>query len=345
MPLFIDSVQSKEFSQLRVLAYGPSLTRKTWWAAKAAEAGFNVLLLDGDGNPQVLNNLPPEAQRRIRHIRCRDGVQEVKFSLLLTALLGGHHTVWDDTANRMAFSAKDKTHDHFVLNVRKLTSNDVLVLDSWTAAQDSAMLYYAQQNDINLADAQKAERESYNWQGNLNRFWLMALKALPCHVIVVGHSTIYEKRKKVLGKEEVEWVRTQPVSSSGPNAMAMSKSFSEVLFFSIDNLGKVQVDGTSKNDRDGGSRVLAVKRPWEDLQFVDFIKASNNPMPQPDAEMPGCIFVPAGEEIPGPSGQTGPLVSAQTAKATTLQVKPSVLPAQQQAKPAGMSLMGLATKR
>ena len=52
----------------RLLIYGPAKTRKTWFATKAAELGFNVILIDTDYGFHVTQNLTPEARRRIYHL-------------------------------------------------------------------------------------------------------------------------------------------------------------------------------------------------------------------------------------------------------------------------------------
>ena len=58
--------------RLRLLLYGPAKTKKTWLAGTAAEAGFNVLLLDNEQGAGILRNLSPEARKRIYRIDIQD---------------------------------------------------------------------------------------------------------------------------------------------------------------------------------------------------------------------------------------------------------------------------------
>lgn len=260
---------------LRVLAYGPAKSKKTWWAAKAAEAGFRVHILDGDNGWQILKNIDKEAQKRIEVIDLVDKTKSAVFAVAMTLLLKDGKLIWNENTKT---SAKLKPQDATVkLDLDELNHEDVLVVDSWTALVWSLVLRYAKENGIDLTDPEKADRDYYGWSNSLVKWMLNQLQSLPCHVIVIGHSTVYEKYSK--DGKTIEMQRRQPVSTSGPNAMLMASKFSDVLYFSVKGSSfKIDVDGD--NDKDGGSRGLPPKvYNWEDLQFKDVCAAYGIPLP------------------------------------------------------------------
>lgn len=261
---------------LRVLEYGPAKSKKTWWAANAATAGFNVILLDGDDGWHILTNLPKEAQVRVQVVDLTDKTKEPVFAMALTMLLKEGKLIWDEK-NKVSAKMNPKNAT-VILDTSTLTQNDVLVIDSWTALVWSLVLRYAKENAVDLTDPEKADRDFYGWGNAMTKWMLNQLKSLPCHVIVIGHSTVYEKYSK--DGKKLEMQRRQPVSTSGPNAMQMASKFSDILYFSVKGSAfKIDVDGD--NDKDGGSRALPPKvYNWDELQFADLCKAYGIPLPQ-----------------------------------------------------------------
>ena len=155
---------------LRVLCYGPAKSKKTWWAGKAAEAGFNVTVLDGDNGWQILNNILPEAQERINVIELVDTMKNAVFCVALTQLLKDSQLVWNEKLG--ASSKMQPTNATAIVDLEKLTTNDVLVIDSWTALVWSLVLRYAKENGVDLTDPEKADREFYSW-GNSMVKWML----------------------------------------------------------------------------------------------------------------------------------------------------------------------------
>ena len=86
---------------LRELPFGPSQTKKTLWSGKAAEAGFNVCLLDGDGHYQILNTLTDEAKKRVHIIRGVDKLMKPQFGILVCHVFRGLPVLWDDVNNEI----------------------------------------------------------------------------------------------------------------------------------------------------------------------------------------------------------------------------------------------------
>ena len=260
---------------LRVLAYGPAKTKKTWWAAKAAESNFNVILLDGDDGWHILKNIDKQYQKRISVIRMVDTHKSAAFCKGMTTLLKEYKLVWDEVKKQ---SSKLQPNANCIyLNFETLTRNDVVIVDSWTALTYSLMFQFAMENDIDISDANKVEWDGYGWAGRIATWMINQLQALPCHVIVIGHRTVYEKRSK--DGKTVESQRQQLASTSGNHAATMPGKFSDILTFSIKG-ASYKIDTSGDYDRDGGSRLFPPKiYNWEELQFKDLILAAGNVLP------------------------------------------------------------------
>ena len=211
---------------LRLLCYGPAKSKKTWWIGKAAEAGYNVLLLDGDNGWHILKQIKPEAQKRIQVVNVMDELNQVIFAPMLTRLMKTGKIIWDEKAKKTQFQTNENC---ISIDLTKLTANDVLVVDSWTALVTSLMWQFAKENTIDLSEADKNDWDFYGWAGRLSLWVASRLTALPCHIVVIAHATMYEKRSKD-GKKIISQKR-QIIGTSGPNAMQMPSKFSDILYF------------------------------------------------------------------------------------------------------------------
>lgn len=260
---------------LRILAYGPGKTKKTWWAGKAAESNFNVILMDGDDGYHILKNIKPEAQKRITVVDVVDTHKQAVFCVAMTELLKNYKLVWDE---QRKVNAKLQPNEHCInIDLTQLTSNDLLVIDSWTALTWSLVVRYANENMIDLTDAEKTEWDGYGWSGRLATWMLGQLKALPCHVVVIAHQTMYEKRSK--DGKNIEWQKQQIVSTSGNHAMTVPSKFSEILNFSAKG-SSFKIDTNGDVEKDGGARIVPPGiYKWEELQFVDICKMAGNKLP------------------------------------------------------------------
>ena len=119
-------------------------------------------------------------------------------------------------------------------------------------------------------------------------YFLKQGKALPCHFIVIGHQTIYEKHKKVMingrEKDTIEWSRLQIQSTSGPHAMTVGTEFSDILrfYFVGDN---VKISTTAEEGILGGSRLIPPgSYKWADLQFKDICEQAGIDIPKDSPE-------------------------------------------------------------
>lgn len=341
MPTLDTMIDDKQML-LRVLAYGPAKAKKTWFAGTAAEAGFNVLMLNGDDGHHILKNIRRDAQKRIRIINCFDKLSSPQMGAVAVRMLRGDRVLWDDTDNKM-IKLPVEGHGHFILDTSKLTPRDVLLIDSWTALQWSIKWNSAMQKNVDLSDDSdnKPDWEVYGDSGRLLDWCLAQISGLNCHVIVIGHSEIYEKYKKdSKGKQtaEIEFSRTQPISSSRAHAMKLAKYFSDVLYFQMIG-NQYYIDTGARADRDSGSRNVEPKNwKWEELSFGKLCELANATLPAADApvEMPAAAYYAPGEEVPSlyataaaaakPTASVANAGSAPALQASTaLQMKPTGL--------------------
>ncbi len=296
---------------MRILAYGAAKMKKTWWAGKAAESGFNVILIDSDNGAHILNNIAVEARSRITHIKTVGHTDDSSIPAeFLTRLLTGKPFLWDEPERKIAptVEMRFERHSHYYIDISKLTMNDVLVIDSWTKVANSLIYRWFMQNNIEFTSLnraregkgnQRTHRGMFGWTRQMATWLTNQMLTLPCHVIVIAHQTVYEKRKvDEQGNEVVEWSRTQPISTSGPHAMQMAVDFSEILFFSR-AMQFFKIDTAGETLREGGCRFTPPSSySWDDLQFVDICKIANSPMPDTMEEQTAFRWFAAGEYMP-----------------------------------------------
>lgn len=307
MPQLDKRLEDKDML-LRELVYGPAKSKKTWWVGKAAEAGYNVLLLDGDDGWHILTQIKPEARKRIQVMDLNDDLNKVNFSTFMARLLKTGTIVWDEEKKK---SAKLNPNANCVsIDLNKMGKHDLLVVDSWTALIKSLMWQYAIENTIDLSEADKSDWDFYGWGGRLALWMLDRLASLNCHLVVIAHATIYEKRSKD-GKKVISQKR-QIISTSGPNAMQIPSKFSDVLYF-YPKGSAFKIDTKGTDEADGGSRLVPPGvYNWDDLQFVDLIKAAGLDLPPVDN--PFIDYAVAVKEPVKPRGGLIKTVAKPTAK-------------------------------
>lgn len=344
----LDDPRVSDSNLRRELLYGPSQTKKTFWAGMAAEAGFNVLLLNGDGNFQILKNLTPAAQKRVRVVQAFDKLGSPQFATLCSNLFKADKPVlWDDTQNCIVYHARNVVAEnyHYWIDFRKMTPNDVIVLDSWTAFVASTAWDMSNSQGVDLSDGSKMEWDLYGPTGRLATWLLQKIGGLPCHLIVIGHDTMWERRKggKGADKNDILETRRQLISTSGNQAKVLPKYFTDTLYFSVVGTGMHFIDGQTVSDREGGSRTIPEKRKWEEFQFIDLIKKSSCILPTPDAPMPGCVLYAPGEipdEFKPAAGLLGNTATNKVLSNSTATAGVTVS-AEVASKPKGLAALGI----
>lgn len=310
--------------RMRIMIYGPAKTKKTWWAGTAAEAGFNVLLLDGEQGGGILKQLSAPARNRIYRIDTQDVAGRAVFAEFLTFFCKFTNFNWDETTKR--FATGKPTENQIVLNREKLlTRNTVLVVDSYSALVLSLVQRYSIEQNIDLSDASKTEWEGYRWAGALASWMIQSLVQLPCHVILIGHQEMYEKRKDKV----VEWSRLQMKSVSGPHAMTIANKFDDVLYTSVAG-SSFYIDSRAEKDRDGGARYVPPNRyKWEDLSIKKLCELGGIALPPSDLPTMAQLIAEAKQEaltkttsIPS-ANNIGPKITA--GNAGNLELKPNLI--------------------
>lgn len=261
---------------LRMLLLGKGKSQKTWWAARCAELGYNVVLLDGDDGAGIVQQISPEGRKRLLICNAVNTDTTPVFAQFCARFFRKEASfVWDEQEKRGAFPGMlNKAHSHIKFQPSLFTRNDVVVLDSWTALVESTLVQFAEENHLDLFDAKKTEWDGYGWQGRFLAMVLNRMHTLPCHVIFVGHSYVYEKYSGTGKNRVLVSQHTQPVSSSGPHGGSLSKQFSDILFFERVSETLVKVNTAADSDRDGGCRFVAPgKYNWEDFGPDKFFKA------------------------------------------------------------------------
>ncbi len=294
-------------SLCKILIYGDIKTKKTWWALRAAEAGFNVTLLDGDNGHHIIAKQSEKAKKKIAYIPLVDTPDEAFFHNFIGRMykMKGFGV---NERTRSTLSAmnekqwlKNPEDPTMYFNPEKLNSNDVLIVDSWSAFCRSMAKHFAIQNDQNHiptgandrknqnVDLGRQSWEDYGWGKNVAQKVLSMLQALPCHVVVIAHSVehiVYEEKTSSSGKkvQEIKSQTMQPLGYSGPQGRILGQFFSDILYTYIDKMDKYRITTKPLFDAVGGSRILDPKiYSWDELSWDELIKASNGLYRLPDS--------------------------------------------------------------
>lgn len=304
MPVMSDK-SAQESRLLRMFLYGKGKTKKTTWACKAAELGYNVLHIDGDDGAHVLwqeGIINHDAWGKITTVNVVDTLDRAVFASFMARFCkDGNEFIWDEQKKQIAFaSVADPNHSHISFCPSLLTPNDIIITDSWTMLSASSMLSYAKEQNIDLSEADKTEWGGYGFQNRFLDFVIRQLKALPCHVIVIGHATTYEKYSNKdldpTGKARIISQTVQPISSTGPHAQKLDGSFSDVLYFSKISDTAYYINTGGSKDRVGGSRHFdGAEYPWRDFSIAKFFAAANS-IPAQNSPPTGWQFFEAGEK-------------------------------------------------
>ncbi len=298
---------------LRLLCYGPAKVKKTWWALNAVKAGFNVLLLDADGGNQIITQMKLDELElaRINVINIVDKQDHPVACHFVTRFLIGNPFMWDeqDKSVLLRTASALAAHNHYIFDPKKLTHNDVVIFDSWDAITWSLAWRWYTENGVKVESADQAKTSDklwpgYRWSGAMASWMLKQIKALSnqCHVIVIGHQSVYEKRhEEIVGgktKQVIDWSRTQVKSTSGPHGMELASAFTDIPYFNVIG-SRFTIDTRVESDRDGGCTVMpSGSFKWEDLQFGDVIEKAGIRPADIKAPLEAAIWYPSGVDLP-----------------------------------------------
>lgn len=273
---------------------------KTTWLLEAAEAGFNVLLLDGDVAQQRINDLSPGAKSRVFYMNVQDelvGRVNPKMIQIVADFFVSTTFLWNDTKQAM-YSRVSDPHDPesgacldevWVIKPGKLDHTWVLGVDSWSTLSYSAMLAKAESENVDIADIEKAERNIYAGAGNrLTNIAHTQMKA-PCHTIFTGHPSQYEKRMSQAGKTVkeasrendmiVEWTKLVPKSSSNAHGYSIGSKFSDIGWIDVTRTGKREMNFLKSPERTSGGSLNSKGDPKTDHSFASLVRRIGGTVP------------------------------------------------------------------
>jgi hypothetical protein len=286
-PFDVLEQQALSLVKTKTLIYGAAKTKKTWWAARIAELGFNVHFFAAEEGTQIIRMLPNDIRKTINIIDLRDRPDMSVASIFLALVAKQKPFCWDDVdrIQRTTQGGCDPTHGHYWIDTSKLTTRDVIVVDTWTMVSASILLQAAMDKGIDLSDASRPEQDIYNYMWNFAVWLLKNICSLNCHIVVVSHQESFDKyrpKKNPKDKNEpqiLQFSRIQPVAHTRNFGMRMAASFDNVLYFYLigDN---VRVSTEANSDRDAGSRVIGPGTfSWDDLQFKHICEANKIKVP------------------------------------------------------------------
>ena len=298
----------------RVCLYGPAKSRKTTWALMAAEAGYRVLLLDSDRGSDVLVQLSLAARQRVYIFECHDSAEDAYAAAFTTYAFKTFHFWVNEETRRLSFT---KLPGLAHVDFRNFGNDTIVVYDSYTALVQSVVKSFCRENSIDLSDAKKTEWPGYGYAAMYLNWFLGQTKLLPCHLIMIGHSTQYEKYKKIPGSDKqgaLEWSRRQLKSSSNPHSMGITKEFTDVLYTYVEGR-QAYIDTRGNQYEEAGSRTIQPDRyKWEEMSFAALAKAAGV---SPPVGVEPFEFTMEPANTPLVSG-SGPLPLAITTKSPIL---------------------------
>lgn len=308
---------------VKLLLIGDSGAGKDHWICEAAEAGFNVILNDGDVATQTVNRrkengdyfFSEEARNRIFIFDFTDKMLKPLFQENILAWIKARPSfMWDDTNQKLANPRKDDLSESTVWEVTpsKFTSRDIWVIDTWTSLMQSVKQEVGNRTGVDIGQMDRADQSVYASYRNRADQILSVIKGAPCHVVVLAHPEEYAKMKKERGKQkrqaqqEVEFIKAVPLSCSKPHGRTMGGNFSEVLWIESNSLGKRFIDARPDVNKVVKSRWTERKETTE-YSFANLVRASGGTVPQSDGTCEGIIEHPPGTfDAPEPGAASKP---------------------------------------
>ena len=339
-------------AKINFLIYGKPRTKKTWWAIKFAEAGFNIIHLCMDvGGYNIVKQISEEARNRIYIVDISDTLDRPVAPLFFNKLLKEEYDeqrvlkpskfYWNENNKTIipTIGGLKADNSYVEIDIRKITKNEIIIIDSWTAFIWSLQWYYAIKTnfDFSVPPPEWEIRSEFGWTRQFATWAYKQLQSLPCHLIIIAHEDRYEKRKLVKdertgkNKEEIEWVKTQIKSTSGNHATQMPADFEMFRFVLFAN--EFHIDARPSTEFDCGSRIIAPALwKWDNLSPTVVCKELNISPPS-DINPPTAFkFYNRGDEHPQFGGLQKSIAQTAAAKANLLEAS-KVKPVLQFGKP------------
>lgn len=261
--------------KIRLLVYGTAKTRKTWWSGSAAEV-YRVTVLDGDNNTRILRKLPPEQQARIQRIPLAGKPNYPAMVLFLSALFKLKTFLWDLDKEEVTRPEFIKPEGRYLdVSLHRMTSDDLLIIDSWTKLATDTAIQYAAQNNLDAFGGKKKDFDFYGYQDLVLDAILGAMNCLPCHLIVTGHEQYYTAKIKD-GVIEREVTKLQLVSSTGKHAAKLPAHLADVLWFKLDGESTLIHTAGTEYRVGGAASVPPGKYRFENFKFKQYMELAGH---------------------------------------------------------------------
>lgn len=296
---------------VKLLLIGDGKIGKTHYAGMPAGEGFNVLYLDGDVGAQTIAGLPAKARENIYLLSMADriggGRRTPDFIDSMIQFTGLIKFRWNDTDSKLA-SVRDKGVEIWEITPGRLDHTVVLVIDSWTSLTESIMLKCALANGVDLASATTADmRPVYQSAALQATALLQVIRAMPCHVIVIGHPDEYthltkpEGRKVKDAKETdmiIDWTKMIAKTTSKPQGLVMPKYFTDVAWAEMNPAGtERRLNFKVKSDRVSGGHFNDSKAADGEYSFVNLVRQIGGRAPASHAPTDSWLnIIPADAE-------------------------------------------------
>lgn len=278
---------------IKMLLTAEAKMGKTHYAAQAAAAGFNVLMLDGDGGAATVARLPLETRRNIYLLNCGDqlvaGLRDSRFQDTIREFTSMAKFRWNDTAGRIA-TRNDREGEIWQIEPAKIDHTCVLILDAWTGYVESLQLKCAREVGVDIQTATTQQmRPVYQMSGLRATALLQMFRAARCHVICIAHADEYQHTKAPDGKtvsgvkegeREILWTKRIPKSTSRPHGLQMAKYFTDSPWMALSGSGKRQLDFRTQAERVGGGHFDGIKSV-EEYSFANLVKEIGGHVPSP----------------------------------------------------------------
>jgi hypothetical protein len=232
-------------------------------AGELAEQGFNVKLFDlENGFLTLVNNLSAEAKERIELFRLPDTRGYFIGLETLDKVFKGKEVSICDAHGKVSCPVCTKGGGAMTsIDISKLTSNDVLVIDSLTQLTSSAYSWATQ----DLKEGQKPEFSHWAAQGEALASILSKIQQAPCHIVCITHEQGLEMND---GQEKIV-----PMCGTKNFARNVGRYFSHVVYCEVKNRGYKRASSAAYNIKVlAGSRSNIAIESDANLTLADIIR-------------------------------------------------------------------------
>lgn len=302
----------------KLLLIGDGKCGKTFYGGLAAEAGFNVLYLDGDVAAPTIQQLPAKAKENIYLLPVGDKSNPTlshDFIDFMVKFTTEDKVIWNDTKMQVGKRSDDFSESEvWVIRPGNLDHNWLLIIDSWTSLVQSVLLWAARTHGVDLSDTNSSQmRNVYSSSGMKLTQLLVIIQRLRCNVLCIAHPDEFVKQRRPEGKRMdqikesdmiVEWTKMIPKSSSKPHAMTMSKYFTDVAWMTSNPSGSErQLDFRLDPGKISGGH-WSDKKKIEDYSFANLVQVIGGHVPTGHAPIDSVIEIfPKGEYAPVAPGK------------------------------------------